>query len=285
MDDLIDATLELEHILNVPPITARETLDLAYELLDTTPKSTDAALAHAALTLRSEARALELTLEQLGEAHDPRDEQREVAIESLTEHLWTGLMTSLHGWSVFLLPGTEALMRAGDDGEVFDDTQAKAHRALTLCKALFPPEDKGFLIRPPFHRQTQTLEAFVRLAESEDWPDAQEIVGKALWPLIPLMQSEHQRFVSTGRWRTREGPQLMAQRARLRRAIGRYNNRVILTFLDPDVVATHVLLTRTFAPIDRLRERLKLFRPPLDVEKALRAAVYADAVFAELDSP
>ena len=254
--DLVDSLQDVERYLNVPVVSVEQTMKLARELLAVDQGLASPAVYEASTELRRELRITERMVARHAANHDPIAEAREVAIEDLTDRLWATLLKILHGWKAFLHPGLAKLDAKPQQRAKIDEARAKAERAMVLYHSLFPAEEFGFVIHPPFHEQAQTLEAFVRLCEDPEWADAKELAGEHMIPLMGLVQRQHQTLISSRKWPRREGSPLGLQRAKLRRRIGRYNNVVVSSIEEGDELNLRAIQAM-LAPVDVLIEQLK----------------------------
>ena len=254
--DLIDSLQEIERYLNIPVVTVEETIALARALLEVETRFECEPVLDAGAELERELRVTQALFAESRAELDLVQERREVAIEDLTDRLWTSLLKILHGWKAFLHPGLESAASEGEHEAELAQAREQARRALILCESLFPAEEFGFVIHPPFHEQAQTLEAFVRLCEDPEWSDAEQLAGEHMLPLMKLIQRQHQTLISCGQWRRRQGTELGLQRAKLRRRIGRYNN-VVVAQIDEQAPDKLRIIKAMLAPVDALIEGLK----------------------------
>jgi len=254
--DLVDSLQAFERYLNVPVVSVERTMILARDLLAVDDRLECPSLDEACAELERELRTTELLFARHAATHDYTAEQREVAIEDLTDRLWTSLLKILHGWKAFLHPQLRKLDTKQEQRAKLDEARAKAERAMVLYRSVFPVEEFGFVIHPPFHEQAQTLEAFVRLSEDPAWADAKQLAGEHMIPLMHLVQRQHQSLISSGRWSRREGSPVGLQRAKLRRRIGRYNNVVVALIEADDEPKLHTIQAM-LAPVDELIEQLR----------------------------
>ena len=254
--DLVDSLQDIERYLNVPVVSVERTMALAEALLAVSPRFECKEMVEVSRELERELRVTRAFFLEQSPSYSALAEQREVAIEDLTDRLWLSLLKVLHGWKAFLHPGLDQLELEPKQKADLERARAKAERAMVLYESLFPAEELGFVVHPPFHEQAQVLEAFVRLCDDPDWADARELGGPHMLPLMRLVARQHQTLISSGAYPTRQGNALGLQRARLRRRIGRYNN-VVMTLAEEGEPRELAMVNAMLAPVDALIDSLR----------------------------